>query len=550
MGKKEKFIEKSNKVHNNKYDYTLVEYINSTTEVEIICPIHGIFKQIPSSHLRGYGCPECGRERQGRKISKDNIISRMKSTHGGKYDYSRVEYINCRTEVEIICPIHGSFKQLPLTHINGQGCPKCAGKNRNTEDIIDLIKGVHGDKYDYSKIVFTKMDEPICLVCPIHGDFFITPNKIIQRGSGCKKCAMEKRIELHRETIGGFIERSNEIHSNFYDYSIVNFISMRDKVDIICPKHGLFSQFPFDHVNGHGCPKCGNNISNAEDEIYSFIVGLLGEDKVVRHNRDLLNGQEIDIYIPELNIAFEYDGLRWHSEEFGKTKYYHLNKTTTLEDKGIRLYHIFEDEYQNKKEIVFNKIKHILGMNSDLPTIYGRKCYIKEISKKDAEVFMEKYHIQGYGKSSINLGSFYNSELIAVMSFLCRENGNYELVRFASNSSYKYAGVGGKLFKTFLALYNPNKIKTFADRRWTNNKEENLYTKLGFICDKVIKPDYYYISKSKSNERIHKFNLRKNIMHKKYNMSLSMTEKEMTEECGFTKVWNCGLYRYIWKKEA
>jgi hypothetical protein len=129
-----------------------------------------------------------------------------------------------------------------------------------------------------------------------------------------------------------FIERSTEVHGGKYDYSRINKLcKLHDKVCIICPKHGEFWQVAYDHLGGHGCNKCGQNETKTENELYDFISNLLGEDKIIRNDRKILNGKEIDILIPELNLGFEYNGLRWHSEKFGKDKRYHISKLEECE---------------------------------------------------------------------------------------------------------------------------------------------------------------------------------------------------------------------------
>lgn len=288
--------------------------------------------------------------------------------------------------------------------------------------------------------------------------------------------------------------------------------------------------------------------SKAESEIKGFIEEM-GYETTKSHN--ILKHGEIDIFIPKLNIAIEYNGLRWHTEEFGgKDRNYHLNKTLECNENGINLIQIFEDEYVTKRDIVYSKIKHLIGCDENLLNIYGRKCIIKEVGKGDAQRFLERYHIQGYGNSSVNFGAYCNDELVAVMSFRRNDDRLWELVRFATNSSYRYSGVASKIFNHFTKTYRGEigEVKSFADVRWTLDKNNNLYTKLGFKLDCVTKPDYtYYNQKYGRYIRFHKFGFRKQILNKKYGLPLSMTENEMTKTLGFDKIWNCGLFKYIWK---
>ena len=291
-------------------------------------------------------------------------------------------------------------------------------------------------------------------------------------------------------------------------------------------------------------------ISSYELELHDFLKTYNIDFET---NRQILIGKEIDILIPSLNLGIEFDGLRWHSEFYGKKdKNYHLNKTIRCNQKGYSLIHIFEDEYVNNKDIVFSKLKHLIKKDYDLPKIQGRKILVKEIYKNDAEIFLNKFHIQGFSSSTVYLGGFYNEELISVMSF---KNGgitnkDWELTRFATNYNYRYQGVGGKLFKYFIRNYNPKNVISFADRRWTINPNNNLYTNLGFELVSITKPDYrYYNNKIDKFKRFHKFSFNKNKLSKKYGFPLTMTEKEMAIEAGFDRIWDCGLFKYVWKND-
>lgn len=228
---------------------------------------------------------------------------------------------------------------------------------------------------------------------------------------------------------------------------------------------------------------------------------------------------------------------------------YHLDKTKLCQEYGYKLIHIFEDEWINNREIVENKLLHIVGKQNDLPKIYARKCVIRKIDRTAAELFLNKYHIQGFVTSTIYLGAFYNDLLVGVMLFKEEEKDSdyWELTRFASDYNYVCSGLGGKLFSYFVKTYNPRNIKSFADRRWTVDADENIYTKLGFRLTNVLKPEYKYYNPSVDKyQRFHKFGFRKQTLHKKYGFPLTMTETEMTRELGYDRIWDCGLFKYEW----
>jgi flavoprotein len=260
----EEWIIKAIKVHGNRYNYTKVEYINSRKKVEIICPEHGLFTQKASSHLNGCGCSKCSGKYTPN--TEEWIIKAIK-IHGSKYDYSKVKYIKSLEKVEIICPEHGSFTQVSASHLNGFGCSKCAGLyTPTTEEWIIKAREVHGSKYDYSKVEYKKNKEKVEIICLKHGVFQQTPHGHLQ-GLGCIKCA-----GTHVPTTEEWIIKAQEVHGNRYNYSKVKYIKALEKVEIICLEHGVFQQQPSSHLQGFGCIKCaGTHVPTTEEWIIKAI---------------------------------------------------------------------------------------------------------------------------------------------------------------------------------------------------------------------------------------------------------------------------------------
>ena len=184
------FIERAKEVHGNKYGYGKVDYKRSNEKVCIVCPTHGEFFQIPSSHLIGFGCPGCS---GNKKLTTEDFIEKAKEVHGNKYDYSKVNYKNISTKITIVCPIHGEFEQAPCKHLSGSGCPKCgiisrvSSSRSNTEDFIKKAKEVHGDWYDYDKVDYITATTKVIIRCPTHGEFEQKPSNHLQ-GQGCPIC--------------------------------------------------------------------------------------------------------------------------------------------------------------------------------------------------------------------------------------------------------------------------------------------------------------------------------------------------------------------------
>lgn len=310
------FIEKAKIIHGNKYDYSKTEYINSRTKVCIICPKHGEFWQNANSHLQGNGCEKCGNKNKGskKKLSKEEFILRAREMHGWKYDYSKVEYVNSKTPVCIICPEHGEFWQSPSMHLQGQGCRKCYGNYKsNTEEFIEKARKVHEDKYNYSKVEYVGNKNYVCIICPIHGEFWQRPNDHLN-GRGCAKCKYENDKIKKSLTYNEFIKKANLKHNCLYDYSKVKYKNNKTEVCIICHErdkngieHGEFWQRPDNHINGQQCPKCARKMSKLEKKVRDFLnernVTFQQEKKF-----SWLENLRLDFYLPDYNIAIECQG--------------------------------------------------------------------------------------------------------------------------------------------------------------------------------------------------------------------------------------------------
>lgn len=335
----EDFIKEAREVHGDKYDYSQVEYRGTNDKVCIICPDHGPFWQTPKMHItRKQDCPECAKYKNTRLKKTEKFIEEAKIVHGDKYDYSQTVYTNAQDKVTIICPTHGPFQQTANSHLRGCGCPVCGVerggllRRMTVNEFITKAQQVHGDKYDYSKInVIQSVRDSVDIICPIHGLFKQTIDKHINGQCGCPKCGGIQKL-----TIEEFINKAKIIHpTENYDYSQVDYIDAKTPINIVCPKHGVFTQVPNYHLNGSGCLTCGHINSKTENEIVNIIQGFYNGD-IQRNVRNILSDRyELDIYLPVLNIAIEYNGMIWHSEQFRPTdaKYRHLNKLINANSK-------------------------------------------------------------------------------------------------------------------------------------------------------------------------------------------------------------------------
>jgi len=318
----QEFIEKSIKIHDTKYDYSKVDYINTKTKVIIICPEHGEFTQSPDKHLIGQGCQRCSNHSV---FDTPSFIEDSIKIHGDKYDYSKVNYIKSNLKVKIICSVHGVFEQRPGNHLNGQGCGVCGiintGLNQrgNTEQFIIESKKIHGDHYDYSKVDYVKNNLKVKIICPTHGEFEQIPNGHLE-GQGCTECGYEKvsrDLKLPYET---FLIRSKLIHGMTYEYDKKTYTSYTEKMRIICKKHGEFLQTPHSHISmSTGCPKCDS--SHGERLIRDLLTRkhiLFEEQKTFEWLMDK-SKLRCDFYLPKYNTVIEYNGIQHYEmiEYFG-----------------------------------------------------------------------------------------------------------------------------------------------------------------------------------------------------------------------------------------
>ena len=184
------FIDRARAVHGDKYGYTFSVYLSTHTKVSIHCPEHGMFEQSPNNHLNGYGCTSCGSltSIKSRTKKQSHFINQAIVIHGDKYDYSKVDYVNNKTKIIIICPEHGVFEQSPNCHLSGNGCPGCADTKHTNESFIAKAREIHGDKYDYSLVNYINIMEKVSIHCPEHGMFEQTSNDHLS-GAGCPGCA-------------------------------------------------------------------------------------------------------------------------------------------------------------------------------------------------------------------------------------------------------------------------------------------------------------------------------------------------------------------------
>lgn len=363
--------------------------------------------------------------------------------------------------------------------------------------------------------------------------------------------------DIHQKTIDKFYEKYKErIENNIRENSEVSFINIKkgDKTTLLfnCDKCDaefeiLTYQFYW-RVNNDKkiCTKCypiNDTSSLSELELYEFI-GENYEGEIIANDRNIINPYEIDVYLPELKLGFEFNGVYWHSEKF-KNKNYHLDKYNNCENNNIRLISIWEDDWNIKKDICKSFILNKLNKSIK---IGARKCDIKEINYLDSKNFLDENHLQGDCKSSIRLALIYEGEIKSLMTFSKlrlplggkNKKGTYELTRFCNKVNTTVMGGASKLFKYFLNNFNPIEIHSYSDNMISKGE---LYEKLNFEYSHTSKPSYWYVV---NKIRQHRFNWRKDKLVR-LGYDKNKYEHEIMEEMGYYRVWSCGNKKWIYK---
>lgn len=440
------------------------------------------------------------------------------------------------------------FTASPSEMLSGKKCTYCIGRKLKVgfNDFAtihpDLASKVSPQSINQPHEMTSGSNKKMTFICD-KGHKYECSAKNASAGWGCPYCSS---VRLSYENT---IENSYpEIASRFsqdskYQPHEVS-IGSQKKVTLICKNNPLHSYDISCHniLRWDSCPHCPrNNDSKPEKELYDYVSSITKCKVIHRKTGFLSERKELDIYIPELSIAIEFNGIYWHTEKHGKGRKYHYSKWKECRDKGIQLITIWEDEWRDKKDIVKSMLAHKLGVSQDR-RVYARKTKLVSLNSSIARKFLEDHHIQGFSSGSIYIGlENGEGEIIAVSSWRKNKDILY-LDRYAT--SCVVVGGMGKLLKAGKEFAQENecsKIVTFSDHRVSDG---SLYKKLGFEEDKEIPPDYRYFSEGK---RKHKFGYR--LKKFKNDPSLiyqpGLTERELAELNGLERIWDCGKTRWV-----
>lgn len=426
------------------------------------------------------------------------------------FDYSQVVVVDYKKKVNIACKQCGKvFPQTPDAHLNlGRGCPDCrkaqAKKNSgaarrgkanldrrsSTEEWVAKVLAKHpefADKYDYSQAVYTKTDEPVTIICKTCGRVCTPKARKHMAGQGCKSCAGRKSVEKSVPTFSEMVKRALEVHGDEYEYFEDSYTCMSKEMMIRHKKCGnVFPQRPEFHIGKkQGCPFCHHVVSSGEKDVLAFVKNhthcevqsnaRIVPDFFVGSKR--IHKAELDIYIPELKLAIEYNGTHYHDISL-KGKGYHIGKRKACEWLDIRLISIWECDWQDdrKRPILERYLKNALGVREER-TVYARNCVVKDVPQDVYREFMEANHIQGYASAKEAKCGLYTkdtNELVACMSFRILKNKDqkdtpfvmWDMVRYATNCNVP--GGRSKLFHHMQQRFHMDHVQSFVDRDYFN----------------------------------------------------------------------------------
>lgn len=483
------------------FDLSRSIYRGMNHPTEFKCPTHGWHTMAAKYIMEGRKCVHCYREGLARKprFTKNKVIRRFKEAHGNKYDYSRVQYGGQQKAVEIICSRHGSFFQKPEYHWNGAGCPAC-----------------------------------------YHEDV---------RGAS------------QRLTTDEFLSRAQAVLPNF-DFSRSVYVNSNTPVEVRCTKHdAVFEANPRGLMTGENpCPRCNHTKSQPEQDIADFLSLLT---TVVQRDRSVIGPKELDIYLPDLNLAIEYCGMYWHThrdpDDEKKNKFRHAEKHRLCAEKGIRLITIYETEWLERPKTMRRLLRAATGNMRG--RLMARKCRLRTVSNPEARAFYEKHHPQGGAGHGHHYALFWKNEMVACMRFTLgnndrgrgAKNRQWTLSRYATR--LPVAGAASRLFKAFVRDHQPESVKSFSDNRLFSG---GMYEQLGFTLEENIAPDYQVWSpkiglkpKPHYQRRLLPKRLQEHGVEDHFDPgSDPRTEAQMTYLMGAGRIYDCGKKRWLWTPDG
>lgn len=425
----------------------------------------------------------------------------------------------------------------------------------DTASFIKACTEVHGDTYDYSKVVWTAAKCKVVIVCKIHGKFAQTADNH-KVGHGCPACRAAATSERCLTTKARFIEKVLVVHGDVLDFSKTVYRGSHTAIRVVCKEHNTeFLQAPTSMLSGHmGCTKCNHMKSAPEDEVATYL-SLFTE--VQSRDRKLIAPYELDIVLPEHKLAVEYCGEYYHSsgdqESEVKMATKHIRKHQAAADAGYRLITLYGSEWETRKPVIKRLLRNAIGKGRG--RLMARKCELKTVTNADATVFYDKYHPQGGAGHGEHYGLYWNDKLVACMRFTHGSNdrGNnktrvWTLSRYATRVTV--AGGASRLLKAFVTDKSPKQVKSFSDNRFFGG---GMYETLGFELKEESSADYMvwhhrlglrhksHWQRREIQDRARQLGAEIDFNHE----TDPRTERDMTYLLGARRIYDCGKKTWV-----
>ena len=489
-------------------------------------------------------CKKCANKKIGERC-RTSFEKLKKVVESKGFTLISTSYENDSIDINLICdkghPFPATFADIKR---KGSGCPDCKSdkmSERYRTPYLELLETTNKmniqvlmpqEIYDQN---FKKESKKILVKCKVCEHRFTTTAGRLNFGFGCRQCGNKESADKRRMS---YEKVQKTIEDAGYRLITKEYIKFSQKLEILCLKHGIFEATLNSIKSGHRCRDCSHTSPKAQRGIYDFIKSFYPD--AINNAKQIIPPLELDIYVPSLNLAIEYCGLYWHSEEY-KDNNYHVTKMKLCNEKGIRLITIFEDEWLQREKQVKNFLLSVINKNEII--VMGRKTELKQVSKEEASVFLEENHIQGSPLFEIAFGLYYNNELVGITTgnrhHRQGHNKLFVLNRLAFKSNTSVSGGSSKLLKALIQYARGKgyfKLISWSDNRWS---EGNVYQKIGFGLVEELSPDYSYVQKQ---TRISKQSCQKKSLLKRG--ATGNTEHEMARSLGFYRIYDCGKKRW------
>lgn len=557
--RKAKFLLNAQEKFGDQYDYSRIEYVNGSVPITFTCRgCGGELTLTPTKHLQGQRCNVCRPSKTGKKTT-EWFLEQVGEYHSEyDYDYSKVNYVNSTTKVEIFCRTHQqTFFAPPQDFLVGKNrCRECGEEARLEkrrlpfEEWLPRAQAVHGGLYEYDAYSWNGLHKPVRIRCAAHGWFEQIPANHETQGSGCPKCGRDLSRLGRRIPEAELISRAREAHGDTYTYP-----DQSDRpgkyISACCSKHGVFQQLLVSHLKGRGCMKCSiGRVSSGQQEIFDFLKESYTEEIMLEHR--MSSGLILDIFLPKLHVGIEYNGLYYHSEPSrldrskpaGRSDYkYHYEKSLQANRDGIALIHIWEDEWLFKQDLVKALLLNRLNLDTQ-PRVFAQNTQIVEVSADQAYAFFEATHLQGLRHTCsryIGLATP-DTGLVALAAFSERGSAS-ELVGFSTSCPVPEG------FSRILSSYRqscPSEISEIVAFSDTRLSEGGLYQAAGFDRVGEVDVSYEYIQ---GRERRPKSEFQLSALENDFQkFDPNLSERDNCELNGWFRLWDCGKVKWVLKR--